>query len=83
MIIPEEAVARAARLISTVDYPNYDDDPDFARAVLEVAAPFIAAEALREAARDLPRNSGHPRYSWVNYSAWLRKRATNETQGES
>lgn len=47
-MIPDEAVEAAANIIRERDYPDYTPDLDFARRVLRVAAPFIAAQAWDE-----------------------------------
>jgi len=48
MAVPDEAVEAAANIIRERDYPDYTPDLDFARRVLRVAAPFIAAQAWDE-----------------------------------
>lgn len=51
MDIPKEAVEAAASATwDDVDYPNYDYHVDLMTKALDVAAPHIAAQALREAA---------------------------------
>ena len=47
-MIPDEAVEAAAELIATVDYPGYRPDLEFAREVLEAAAPHMLAQAWDE-----------------------------------
>lgn len=47
-MISDEAVEAAANIIRERDYPDYTPDLDFARRVLRVAAPFIAAQAWDE-----------------------------------
>lgn len=60
-MIPDAAVESAAMILRTRDYPDYQPDPEWAREVLEAAAPHIAAQALEEAAyafEGLPMNKG-------------------------
>jgi len=58
MTVPDEAVEAAANIIRERDYPDYMPDLDFARRVLRVAAPLIAAQAWDAAVASLEYPDG-------------------------
>ena len=84
-MIPDEAVEAAAKVLAPVPtvWEGLPDEfraeyRDIARAVLESAAPFIAAQALREAVDAFPLETITAPDSAV---MWMRRRAGELRRG--